>query len=214
MSKFIVIEGIDGAGTTTQSKAICQKLNKLYDVPTVWTHEPTNRPIGAFIREILQENVPCDGLGAWDPPPEAMALLFSADRVDHIENLVKPKLKEGHVISDRYFHSTLAYQSLTSERSFDGYLSWLKIINHFIIVPDLTIILRISAEESAKRREARNEKKEKYEENDLQVKLVEFYDGYLDTGMGDVVFVDGEQSRESVLSDCMELISSVIDSGD
>jgi dTMP kinase len=209
--KFIVLEGIDGAGTTTQSKAVCQALNKLCDIQTLWTHEPTDRPIGAFIRQILQKNIPFDGHGAWMPPDEAMALLFSADRVDHIQNFIEPNLETCNVISDRYVHSTLSYQALTSKHSLEEYSYWLQIVNNFIIIPDLTIILRVSAEEAARRRKARGEAKDIYEENDLQVKLVDFYDKFPSMKLGNIKIIDGEKSKTKVLNDCMDLVLSIME---
>lgn len=214
-NRFFVIEGIDGAGTTTQSKGICQKLNNLYDenvlsVPTLWTHEPTDRPIGQFIRRILKKDISFDGFKEWSPPDEAMALLFSADRVDHIQNFIVPGLERGHVISDRYLHSTLSYQALASKHSLDEIIYWLEIVNNFVVTPDLTIILRVSAEEAARRRNVRGELKEKYEDDALQMQLVEFYGRFPKMNIGNIKFIDGEQAQEKVLSDCMELILPMV----
>ena len=102
---FIVLEGLDGAGTTTQKERLEKELGKRgYDI---WsTAEPTSSDIGRLIRRVLK--------GDLAVPELTLAHLFAADRADHIygccgiiENIENGKI----VISDRYFYSTLAYQS-------------------------------------------------------------------------------------------------------
>ena len=99
---FIVIEGLDGSGKTTQATLLAKKLSQNYRV--LLTAEPSRGKIGTFIREgCLYEDKRL--------PTEAEALLFAADRIEHMYSEVKPALDEGKlVICDRYIYSSLAYQ--------------------------------------------------------------------------------------------------------
>lgn len=105
MKPFIVFEGIDGAGTTTHSKALVERL-QAREVPVVWTCEPTKTPIGLFIRELF-ERKHGDQLPTW----RTMTLLFQADREQHCKEIAK--LRDTHVVvCDRFMLSTLVYQPL------------------------------------------------------------------------------------------------------
>ena len=99
---FIVIEGLDGSGKTTQASFLAKKLEKTHKV--LLTAEPSIGKIGTFIREgCLYEDKRL--------PTEAEALLFAADRIEHMHSEIKPALDEGKlVICDRYIYSSLAYQ--------------------------------------------------------------------------------------------------------
>lgn len=102
LTDFIVFEGIDGAGTSTQLNLISQKLGD-----AAWiTAEPTESPIGKLIREFLKGKFPLT--------ENTVTRLFAADREEHIygENGIISHLKQGKkVFCDRYFFSTYAYQS-------------------------------------------------------------------------------------------------------
>ncbi|MCW4051355.1 MAG: dTMP kinase [Candidatus Bathyarchaeota archaeon] len=139
---FIVFEGTDGSGKSTQFQMLYDKLKK-FKYQVTKTKEPTHRPIGYLIRNILYEN----GLGI---PEESLALLFAADRIDHIKSVIRPALKEGSiVISDRYVYSSYAYQSKGMQKELD--LSWLEQINRFSFPPDIVVFLDISPEEGLDR---------------------------------------------------------------
>lgn len=159
--RFIVLEGLDGSGTTTQTLAL---VNYLADqgISVEATKEPTNGPFGAIIRLVLQ--------GRLSLSPEALALAFAADRRDHLsaravglvdrsngEELVHassipvqaqgiiPWLEAGHwVVSDRYVVSSLAYQSAQKDEV--PYLEWLKEINRGVLQPDATIFINTPSE--------------------------------------------------------------------
>lgn len=128
--RFIAIEGLDGAGTTTQTNLLGERLAIL---GPVWiTQEPSSRPAGQLIRRILARDLDFD--------PRALALLFAADRVDHVYHGegILARLQQGeHVISDRYYLSSLAYQTLAAP------FSWVYQINSRVIKPDLTIFLEV-----------------------------------------------------------------------
>ncbi len=130
--KFIVLEGIDGSGTTTHTQLLGQWLdNQGYAV--ILTQEPTDRTIGSLIRRNLKTK---------DTSAVLDALLFAADRMDHLESLIIPSLKSNKiVISDRYVESSVAYQTVAGLD-----IKWVLEINKFAVKPDLTIILDVAPE--------------------------------------------------------------------
>src|SRR5262245_48963099 len=113
--RFIVIEGVDGSGSTTHTKLLSKALKKRGFRVHI-TCEPTTGPIGALIRQVLQKRITSPGeAGPQSLGWSTMALLFAADRLDHLDSEVIPSLRTGEwVISDRYDLSSLAYQSLTA----------------------------------------------------------------------------------------------------
>lgn len=135
---FIVIEGLDGAGGTTQCRLLQSWLEQ-QNQPVILTNEPTDLPVGQFIREVLQ-----------DPHSKvddaSLAFLFGADRQNHIQQRVQPALDSGTtVISDRYYHSSLAYQSLALDFDFVAQL------NATFPRPSITFFLLLEPEVSFNR---------------------------------------------------------------
>lgn len=172
--KLIVLEGIDGSGTTTQTSLLADELSSRgHSVLT--TREPTGRSIGVFIRQALQQRLT---LGDGEPvtlPWSSMALLFAADRLDHVDNVLEPALAAGKiVISDRYDLSSLAYQSSTSPEG-EGALPWLLRINARALRPDLTVVLDLPFEVAEERRRQRGGEPELFERSELQARLVGLY---------------------------------------
>lgn len=139
-SFFIVLDGIDGSGTTTHSKMLASYLEML-GLKVHLTHEPSKNEIGLLLRQYLKNN---------DIPPSTDALLFAADRDLHFKQDIKPKLDQGYiVISDRYIESSIIYQSVQSD---EISIEWIKLINKFAGSPDLTIILDIDPKVSLARK--------------------------------------------------------------
>jgi len=172
---FIVLEGVDGAGTTTHSKLLASGL-AARGLPVHVTQEPSGGPVGAMLRQVLQGRIVVPGIAPRAPGWATMALLFAADRMDHLEAEILPNLRDGvTVICDRYYHSSLAYQSLTGDRS-DGSMTWLREINRQARRPDLTLVLDVPADVAKARRQTRRSV-EIYEDDDLQVELSRFYLG-------------------------------------
>ncbi|MCX7820457.1 MAG: dTMP kinase [Brevinematales bacterium] len=140
---FIVFEGIEGSGKTTQSILLSEKLkHKDYDV--IHTKEPGGTDFGEKVRNIL--------LHEDDISDITELLLFLADRKEHIERLIKPSLEKNKiVISDRYFYSTLAYQ--IGGRKLDENI--VKNLNNLVVgdmLPDIVFYIDIDIEESIKRK--------------------------------------------------------------
>ena len=105
-ARFIVFEGLDGCGKTTQLKMLSERLS---DHPHIRTREPSDGAIGRLIRESVSGGAQVGPLAF---NSETLALLFAADRVKHISDEVMPALRSGKtVLCDRYYYSNIAYQS-------------------------------------------------------------------------------------------------------
>ena len=164
--KFIVFEGADGSGKSTQLKQL-GKFLKERGIPVCTTREPTDSPFGAVLRSCLT--------GRIETNEHTVAALFAADRLDHIFNSVNgilAKLGQGiTVLCDRFYLSSLAYNG--------GMVSpeWVQMLNEpamEAVRPDLTIFLDLSTEESF-RRVARRGETERYETLERQRLIRERY---------------------------------------
>ena len=199
--QFIVLEGIDGSGTSTQA-ALLGKWFRGRGLPVLVTHEPTDGPIGAMIRQVLTHRlVVCGMTGPRAPTWATMALLFAADRLDHLESSVLPNLLDGvTVISDRYDLSSIAYQSITGAADVDpSVVQWVRTINGRARRPDLTVVLDVAPEVAARRREERAYTTELYEETALQEALARSYEKAETLVPGDhLVHVDGNLDVQAV----------------
>lgn len=124
---LIAIEGLDGAGLSTQAALLARYLRGK-SKKVLLTKEPTSSPIGELIKSILSRNHGVSLL--------ALQLLFAADRAEHLEKEIEPTLKANTiVVSDRYILSSLAFGSV------DNDLEYLKQINSRFRMPDLTVII-------------------------------------------------------------------------
>ena len=149
--KFIVIEGIDGCGKTTQIEEISRWLPTSglmgENSKLIKTREPGGSLLGKKLRNLILDNNKNN-----KPSSLAELLLYSADRAEHVSKIIAPELeKQNWVISDRFADSTLAYQGYGRNINLDI----IKNIESIVCQgekPDLTIFLEISAEESVLRR--------------------------------------------------------------
>tara|TARA_B100000965_G_scaffold260482_1_gene219645 strand:+ start:1125 stop:1769 length:645 start_codon:yes stop_codon:yes gene_type:complete len=149
--KFIVIEGIDGSGKTTQINQLSKWLNEANLIPEnnelVVTREPGGTQLGQSIRSLLLDT-------SRENPPDSITelLLYAADRSQHVNEIIRPSLKKGDwVISDRFCGSTLAYQGFG--RKLD--IKLIKDLENIAtqgVSPDITFFLDIPVDESIKRR--------------------------------------------------------------
>lgn len=197
--RFIVLEGIDGAGTTTQTARLAERLRSTDSkTPVRITREPSDGPIGSLIRQVLTGRIVVPGGRA--PGWATMALLFAADRMDHVEADIEPVLADGGiVISDRYDASSLAYQSVSSGRGGEKAVEWIRELNRHALRPDLTIVVDLPSDLAAVRREGRGEPAQLYEQNEVQRALAEFYRDLARHMPNDrIVIVDGKGSVEDV----------------
>jgi len=160
---FIVIEGLDGAGTTTQMGRLAERLTAA-GRQVVTTHEPTDGPVGRLIRATLRRAP--DAVS-----PSCLPWMFAADRADHLSRLIEPALASGAVVlTDRYLHSSLAYQSL------DLPLEHVFALNRHFRVPNLTILVEVPVEECLRRIDARGAARELFEEQERLERIAERYD--------------------------------------
>ena len=195
--RFIVLEGVDGAGTTTQTSLLAARIRKS-GAQVRTTREPSDGPVGATIRQILAGRIV--GAGGRAPGWATMALLFAADRMDHVEAEIEPFLATGGiVVSDRYDASSLAYQSVSSGRGGPNTVEWIRTLNKNARRPDLTIVLDVPAEVAVTRREARGDAAQLYEQNELQRALCVFYKDLQRHIPNDrVVVIDAQPSVDEV----------------
>jgi dTMP kinase len=172
--KLIVLEGIDGAGTTTHTKILCDRL-RAAGRPALATHEPSTGPIGLLLRQILGGRVVVPtSSGPTAPTWTTMALLFAADRMDHLQSVINPNLHDGvTVVCDRYDYSSVVYQSVTSPEDGNA-VEWIMQLNRHARRPDLTLVLDVPAHVAAQRRAERGER-ELYDDDPLQAALAECY---------------------------------------
>lgn len=167
---LLALEGIDGSGTTTQAARLVQRLDASASGsqrPTAHlTCEPSRGPIGQLLRQVLANE---RQLGA-----KTTALLFAADRLDHLDVEVEGCLRRGQdVVSDRYVYSSLAYQSVQMP------MAWVFQINAQAPSPDLAIYLRVSPEVAGRRRQQRGEPAQLFDHLALQQQIASCYDELL-----------------------------------
>ena len=184
---FVVFEGLDGSGTSTQLERIGAWLG------CFTTFEPTNGPIGALIREKLRE-------GGFSN--ETMALLFAADRKEHNKQIKNQLEQNRTVICDRYVYSSLAYQS-----SIGVSMDLIKKINEDCIKPNLILYFKISAEDCAERMTSR--KKDYFENIELQKKVETAYQTVL-SDTSNVVYIDATKSVEDVTEQLKTVITGTL----
>ena len=168
------------------------------------TREPSDGPVGMLLRQILTGRVVVPGIQGVRPPSwTTMALLFAADRTDHCEAEIVPNLMDGvTVISDRFDHSSVAYQSITAGS--DDAVGWVKALNEHAKRPNLTIILDVPPDTAAKRRLTRTAGREMYDDGELQESLASFYrDIEKHFPHDNIVHVDANRPVDQVAEDVM-----------
>jgi len=172
--RFIALEGIDGSGTTTQTARLVEALER-HGTQALATCEPTAGPVGAFIRKALRRELRDEAGAPRTLPWSSMALLFAADRLDHVDSVIRPALESGvTVVCDRYVLSSLTYQSATSPEG-DGALPWIRELNARAVRPDVTIVLDVSPDVARVRRMVRGGPVELFEVDELQRRLAALY---------------------------------------
>ena len=198
---FITFEGNDGSGKSSALQTVKQELLELgYDV--IYTREPGGSPIAEKIREVIlnQENVGMD--------PKTEALLYAASRREHIVKTILPALEAGKVIlCDRFLDSSLAYQGYSRDLGLENVLE----MNQFAtegLYPDLTILVCTRPEIGMSRI-----KKDERDMDRLELEKMTFhnkvYDGYValsEKFKDRIVVINGEQTKEQVLSDVKNVL--------
>ncbi len=190
LNNFVVFEGIDGAGTSTQMRLLAERDS---GKKIAFTAEPTERPTGKFLRQILA--------GKEKVSPQTAAYLFAADRAEHLwgQGGIVDQTKNGlTVVSDRYLFSNLAYQGVTCGEDLP------KTLNSPFPLPQLLFFFDISAQKSLERVEKRGEAKEIYENekflNDTASRyraIIDQYKKLADSGMR-IVELDATLPKEKI----------------
>jgi dTMP kinase len=189
---FICVEGLDGSGKTTQAKILAARLNKNYRA--IYTAEPSRGKTGTFVRE-------CCLYEEKRLPSAAEALLFAADRIEHVENEIKPALAEDKVvICDRYVYSSLAYQGSTGLN-----LAWIKKINSYALKPDYAVFIDVPPERVLERLQRKRSVMETLE---IQRKVRDVYIRFVEAG--ELILIDGNRTRDEVADNLFSKVESLL----
>lgn len=202
--KFIVLEGIEASGKTTQANLLSQKFPDAFH-----TKNPTDGEIGRFIRQRVLG-------GHSDIPPVAYQYLFASDREIQQQEIIK-HLKAGKmVISDRYFWSSVAYG--IADREDMDYENWenvslvaLSMLSMYyqFIIPDLSIYLDVTLEESLKRLKGSSKHTEIYDNHETNIKVKKGYDWLIEKFPNEISIVDGNKSVEEVTREIVARVESI-----
>lgn len=198
---FVAFEGLDGAGTTTQAERAAAHVASETDREPALSAEPTDGPVGTQIRRCLEGEIDLDA--------EALALLFAADRLDHLDREIEPRLAEGAVVLvDRYSLSSFAYQHA------DGVAAdWLRTINERARAPDVTIYLDVPPSVCVERLAADGRGADRFEREEALERVEAAYHEAIETEReagNDVRIVDGTRSEDDVASDVAATIAEFL----
>ena len=191
---FIVIDGIDGSGKTTQVAKLIKRLND-EGFKAELTKEPTDGLIGSIIRSMLSSS-------AERPSLLSMQLLFTADRNEHViayKGIIESK--DVILVSDRYYFSTVAYGSASGISA-----EYLKLINSILPKPDLSIIFEAKPEVVMERIDRRRGHKEIFEHVEFLNKVQAAYR----REFPDAVFIDATKSLEEVHEDVYAVVKGFL----
>lgn len=193
-SLFICLEGLDGCGKTTQTRLLVRQLKKRgYNV--VGTAEPSKGKIGQFVKKYYLH-------GQKRGSSVVEALLFAADRIEHVNRAVLPALENGrHVVSDRYVYSSLAYQGATGLD-----LDWIKSLNKHAMSPDLALFIDVEPTTVVKRLKA---KRSVMENLQTQRKVREVYMKFVNSG--DLLKVDGNKPEREVADEIFCIVLNLLE---
>ena len=182
--KYIAFEGWEASGKSTQARLLSQRLD------AVLTREPGGTALGLAIRGLLLGNGPA-------PTERAEALLFAADRAQHLAEIVEPALAEGRdVITDRSYGSTLAYQGYGRGQSIEELMrlgEW----TSGGLLPDLVVLLTVAADTADDRLGDQRDRMES-EDSDFATRVVEGFTALAEADPDRWVVVDGSGSIEEV----------------
>jgi dTMP kinase len=202
---FIVFEGIDGSGKSTQIKRLADKLN-IKNKDVYQTFEPSDGSVGSMVRQMLK--------GQLDVDQRTIALLFAADRTDHLvnkKNGILNKVQNGQtVLCDRYYFSSYAYHSQYVD------MDWvieINSINADILKPDFHIFIDVDPEHCFKRLESRQDDFELYEKIDVLKKVRELYFKIFDklAESEHVVIINGNGDEDIVEKRIFKQVSLILD---
>lgn len=210
MGNFIVLEGLDGSGTTTQAALLHDYLSRRGRKSRL-TCEPTDEPVGKLIRDALSGRLSSPGTGKKIVFCErARCLLFAADRQEHSAVLDSIRSKGTDVICDRYILSSIAYQTLDDTIK----APWVIDVNRDCSVPDLTLLLDVPVKECMNRLGKRKDRPTVYEKTPLLTAIEKNYIRTLPLykkHFGPVRTIDGHRSIEAVHDAIVAAVESTLE---
>jgi len=193
--KLIALEGTDGCGKTTHAKLLVEWLRSK-GLKTVITDEPTDGRIGEILKRAAK--------GEFKLLPEVEALLFAADRVQHVAEIILPALESGNiVVTERYIHSSMAYQSARGLP-----LKWIKTINSRVPRPDLAILIDVPVADALKRIKPLRELDTFEQDQEFQKRVREKYREIADEES--LIVVNGVAKIEEVQADIRKHVSALL----
>ena len=202
--KFIVFEGIDGSGKSTQLKLLASRLTGM-GVEICSTFEPSDGPIGRLIRKMLSGKMSSD--------QRTIASLFAADRVDHLVNETNGILNEidqGRIVlCDRYYFSSYAYQAQFID------MDWVihaNSLNAQMLRPDIVVFIDVAPDTCFKRIQKRGGPLEMYEKIDIMKRVRANYFTAFEKLKSDetVAVIDGNRHKKDVSQDIWEQVKPLI----
>jgi dTMP kinase len=206
---FLVLEGLDGSGTTTQTRKLLNYLSEKR-LDALATQEPTDEPVGKLIRDSLSGRIISPQTNARIGFSEgALCLLFAADRTEHSRLIENARQRGTHVICDRYVLSSIAYQSLdptiTPQRVID--------INRGCSVPDVTFFLQVPVSECLTRLKKRKDAPTAYERKDILTRIDRNYRTtrkIYERTFGPIIVIDGATVADDVHSAIIERLAGYL----
>jgi len=201
---FIVFEGGDGAGKSTQTARLAEWLvAQGYHVRT--TFEPGDTDLGAQVRElVLHSHVPIS--------PRAETLLYAVDKAQHVAEVVRPALEEGMVVvCDRYVDSTIAYQGAGRALHLEevSHIAWWAVAD---LVPDLTVLMDVPVKEGLERKEDQRDTLDRIESAGLEFheRVRDYFLDLASTGPGRYLVVNSRDPKDEVTAQVRDCVASVI----
>lgn len=201
---FFALEGIDGSGKSTQLSLLARRLREA-GVDCLTTREPTDGPIGRLLRQVLTGQVECDS--------RVVAPLFAADRLDHLLNReegLREAVEAGRtVLTDRYYFSSYAYQSV------DLPLEWVIEVNRpcaRLLRPTATLFLDVSPELALERIARNREGTELFETRErLERTREQYFRAFaLQKDVERVIVIPGDRDAEAVAGDVWKAVSTLL----
>lgn len=201
---FVVLEGLDGAGTTTQCERLCA-WGKNNGFQTIATREPTDNPWGRQARRALRGELPLS--------PLALAFTFMADRAHHVGLLAEQSQPENSlIVSDRYLFSYLAYQQIDAAKPLDWFIETAQPLP----LPNLTIYIDVPAERCVERMQAGRSQVERFERlatlQQVEAAYARVIDAY--ASRCEIVQIDGDRPMDAVEVDVIRAVEHMLAIGD
>ena len=192
---FITLEGIDGCGKSTAAGLLAEALRAKGHVVTL-TREPGAGHLGGKLRHLLLTD------RSLQPEARAEALLFAADRADHVQEIIIPALDNGHIVlCDRYTDSTIAYQG-GGRGLEEGFLRQLNEFASFGIKPDITFLLELPPA-LARQRQGQGQDRLEQEDEGFFARIATTYQRLAAEEPARIRVIDASQTPEQVLADML-----------